>query len=82
MTLTFELVRDILGWCTLINIAFLLVWWLMLVFLHDFVFRMHTKWFPMSEENFNKIHYAGAALYKVLIFAFNLVPYLAMRIVG
>lgn len=80
--MTMELVRDTLGWCALINIGFLLFWWIMFMLARDFIFRMHSKWFKMSEESFNKIHYVGMAIYKLMIFIFNLVPYLALRIVG
>ena len=80
--MTMELIRDTLGWCALINIGMLLFWWLLFVLARDFVYRMHSKWFKLSEENFDKIHYMGMAIYKVIIFVFNLVPYLALRIVG
>ena len=80
--MTFELVRDIFGWCALINIAFLLWWGVAIMFLHDFVYRMHSKWFKMSVEEFDKIHYTGLAFYKIIVIVFALVPYLAMRIVG
>ncbi|MEX0326602.1 MAG: DUF6868 family protein [Puniceicoccaceae bacterium] len=80
--MTLELIRDALGWCTLFNIGLLLWWALFIVFAHDFVYRMHTRWFKLSVEEFDKIHYTGMAFFKVLIFAFNLVPYLALRIVG
>ena len=80
--MTMELVRDTLGWCALINIGFLFFWWIMFMLARDFIYRMHSKWFKMSEESFNKIHYVGMAIYKLMIFIFNLVPYLALRIVG
>jgi hypothetical protein len=80
--MTFEIIRDTLGWCALINIGMLLFWWLLFMFGRNFVYTMHSKWFKIPEESFDKIHYAGMAIYKLMIFVFNLVPYLAMRIVG
>jgi hypothetical protein len=80
--MTFEIVRDILGWCALIHIGFLLWWAVAILFLHDFVYRMHSRWFKMSVEEFDKIHYTGIAFYKIAVFLTCLVPYLAMRIVG
>ena len=73
--MTFEIIRDIFGWCALINIGFLIWWGIAIVFMHDFVYRMHSRWFKMPVEDFDRIHYVGLAFY-------NLVPYLAMRIVG
>ena len=80
--MTLEITRDALGWCTLINFAFLIWWGGFFFFGRGFVYRMHTKWFKLSEESFDSIHYAGMAFFKILILVFNLVPYLALRIVG
>jgi hypothetical protein len=80
--MTLEILRDVLGWCTLINIALMLWWVLVILFARDFVYRMHYKWFKLSDESFDRIHYSGMAFYKILIFVFNLVPYLALRIIG
>jgi hypothetical protein len=49
---------------------------------HDWTYRMHSKWHKISVEKFDAANYAGMAFFKVFVFAFNLVPYLALRIVG
>jgi hypothetical protein len=43
---------------------------------------MHSKWFPMPRNTFNVVIYSFLGIYKMLFFAFSLVPYLALRIVG
>jgi hypothetical protein len=58
----------------------LLIWFFFLVFAHNWVYRIHTKWFNISPEKFDEIHYAGMALFKIGILLFNLAPYLALRI--
>jgi hypothetical protein len=79
MTLT-EL-REILGWCALINMG-LLAWWLLFIMLaHDWTWRLHSRWFSLTRERFDAIHYQGMAFYKVAIFLFNVVPWLALHIV-
>jgi hypothetical protein len=80
--MTVEIVRDVLAWCAVINIGLLLWWWLFLTLAHDFVYRIHEKWFKLSEERFDTIHYSGMLFFKICIFLFNIVPYLALRIVG
>ena len=75
-----ELVREVLGWCSLINLGLLLWWFLFLAFAHDWTYRIHSKWFRLSMERFDAIHYAGMAFFKIGIIIFNLVPYLALRI--
>ena len=82
MEMTLELTRDFLGWCTLINIGIMILWALMFFGARGWIYRFHSRMFPMSEERFNSIHYGAMAYYKLTIFVFNLVPYLALRIVG
>ena len=36
----------------------------------------------ICQEQFDALHYAGMALYKVGILLLNLVPYIALRLVG
>jgi hypothetical protein len=80
--MTLEEIRAALGWCTLINWAVLLWWWMFIWLARDFVYRLHSKWFKLSEHTFDAMHYGGMGLFKVAVLMFNLVPYLALRIVG
>ncbi len=79
--MTLEIIRDMLGWCAVINYSFLLWWFLFFSLAHEWIYRLHRKWFNISVETFDAIHYAGMALFKIGIFLFNLVPYIALRIV-
>jgi len=76
-----ETLRSALLWCFVINTAMLMVWFLMLALGRDWVYRMHGKWFKVSPEKFDAIHYSGIIFFKVFIFGFYLVPYLALLIV-
>ena len=80
--MSIELVRDVLLWCTLINYGVLLLWFLFFKTTHDWMHRLHGRWFRLPVEQFDTIHYAGMAIYKIVIIFFNLVPYVALRIVG
>ena len=80
--MTLEIIRDTLAWCAVINIGLLLWWFLFIILAHDWTYRFHSKWFKLSVETFDTIHYAGIASFKIAIFLFNLVPYFALRIVG
>ena len=80
--MTLEMIRAALAWCAVINIG-LLIWWLLFFTLaHDWTYRFHSKWFKLSLEQFDSMHYAGMALFKIGIFLFNLVPYFSLRIIG
>ena len=80
--MTLELIRNAFGWCAIINMGILLWWFLFFVFAHDLLYRVHGRWFKMPLERFDTIHYGGMGLFKLGIVLFNLVPYLALRIVG
>ena len=80
--MTFETIRSVFAWCSVINIGLLLWWLVFYVLARDWMYQLHCKWFKISEERFDTIHYAGMAIFKIGIFLFNLVPYLAMRIAG
>jgi uncharacterized protein DUF6868 len=78
--MTVDLLRGALGWCAVINMGALILWFLFLAFAHDWCYRMHSKWFKIPVETFNAIHYAGIVFYKTAIFVFNIVPYFAIQI--
>jgi len=77
--MTLDQLREFLGWCTIINYAVLIYWFIMLVWAHNLVYRAHSRWFRLSEEAFDAMNYGGMGLYKLGIFVFNLVPYLVLR---
>lgn len=76
------LVSEFLLWCLVINYIILLWWFAAFVFAHGWMFRLHSRWFRLSEERFDSIHYTGMAIYKIGILLFNLVPYIALCIVA
>jgi hypothetical protein len=53
-----------------------------IVFARDWVKRLHGQWFQLSDPTFDAIHYGGMAIYKVGIFLFNLVPLIAIYLMG
>jgi hypothetical protein len=80
--MSLEMIRKVLLWCTVINYGILLIWFLFFMLAHDWIYQLHGTWFHLSVEQFDALHYAGMALYKVGILLLNLVPYIALRLVG
>ena len=74
MDISLTSVRDILIWSLVVNYVILLVWFAAIVFAHDFVYRLHTRWFAMSRETFDAIHYGGMAVYKIGTLLLNVAP--------
>ena len=68
-----------LGWCAVINYGVLVVWWLIFVFAHSWLYTLNNEWFNISEEEFDKIHYTCIGLYKLAMLLFFLIPYLVLK---
>ena len=75
-----DTMRSVLLWCGVINMGLLLWWALIFILAHDWMYRVHGRWFKLSAETFDAIHYTGMAFFKICIFVFNIVPYLALLI--
>ena len=71
-------VKEILLWCAGINYAILLIWFGAFVHAHGWMYRLHTRWFKLSVETFDAIHYGAMAVYKVGVILLNLVPLIAL----
>jgi len=70
--------KDVLLWCLGINYVVLLIWFGAFVFAHGWMYRLHTRWFKLSVETFDALHYAGMSVYKIGIILLNLVPLVAL----
>ena len=80
--MTPEAIRSVLAWCTLMNLLLLLFWFAYFRMAHDWLYGIHRRWFDIAADKFDTIHYGAMAGFKLGIILFNLVPYLALRIVA
>ncbi len=69
-------------WCTILNVALLLLSSLMCICAADWAYRMHSKLFSISKETFNVVIYSFIALYKLLVIVFILIPYVTLLIIA
>jgi hypothetical protein len=72
--------RHMLGWCAVINYLILVLWFLVFTLARDPLYRLHSKWFRLSEERFDALNYAGMSVMKIGVLLLNVAPYLALRI--
>jgi hypothetical protein len=75
-------VSDFLLWCTILNYLVLLLWFVAFSLAHDWMFKLHGRWFRLTTAQFDALHYGGMAVYKVGILLLNLVPLIALSIVA
>ena len=72
-----------LGWCTVINFGFMMLWFLAFLVAHDFVYMVHSSMFPgLTPESFDVLHYQLLGFFKLSVMLLNFVPYIALRIIG
>jgi len=77
-----DLLCDFLLWSLAVNYAILLTWFFLFAYARGFVRKIHGRWFNLSDQTFDVIHYSGMAAYKILILIFNLAPLIALWILS
>ncbi len=77
-----QTLTSFLMWCTVINGGILFFSFLLFVVAGDWAHQLHSRWFPMSRETHALVMYSWMGGFKILWIVFNVVPYVALLIVG
>jgi len=80
--MTVDILREVLGWCAVINMGLLLFSAIFVVLLRGPISRIHAKMFNLDESDLSLAYFQYLAQYKIAIIVFNIIPYFALRIVG
>ncbi len=80
--MSIETLTTLFGWCSVINITILLLTTFLLIGFKDLVSKVHGKMFGISQQSTSLIYFNYLGNYKIAIFIFSLVPYLALKIMG
>ena len=75
-------VREMLLWCSIINLGLLVLMFLVFLTAGKRICRIHGKIWGLPEERVRISIYRTMATYKMLVFFLNVVPYAALRIIG
>ena len=51
-------IREFLMWCSVINMVLMTISFLLLTLTRGWVYKIHSKWFPITEPQFNAIAYS------------------------
>jgi ABC-type polysaccharide transport system permease subunit len=78
--MTIAVLRDCLLWCAIVNYTVLFAWFLAFTCAHSWLYRLHARWFGLSENQFDVIHYSGMAAYKIAALSLNVAPFIALLI--
>lgn len=77
-----ETIRVFLGWCTALNMGMLMLSTVILAATGKAVARWHASMFDLDPAEVRKEYFQYVSRYKVLVLIFNLMPYLALRIMA
>jgi len=69
-------------WCTIITGSLSAFWTLSYIFAPDLVYRIQSRFFPISRETFTVAYYGFLGLFKIFFIIFNIVPLVALLIIG
>ena len=69
-------------WCTIINGGIFVLWGIFFILAPELVYRIQTRWFPIPRETYNLVIYSFLGLFKILYLVFNVVPFVALLIIG
>ncbi len=67
-------------WMTIINVGLLIFSAVILMLLRQTVTRMHGRLFGLTESQVAVVSYGYLGLYKIFVIVFNIVPYVALRL--
>ena len=71
---------ELFEWMALINVSLLLVTTLLVVVLRGWMTRLHGRLFQLTPAQVMQAVYAWLGHYKLFIIVFNIVPYVALRL--
>ena len=73
-----DAIKELLLYSLAFNYALLIIWFGVFSLAHDSIYRLHSRWFSLSVETFDTIHYASMALYKIGVLMLNVAPLVAL----
>lgn len=76
-----ETLRHVFIFSLVINYGILLIWFAAFTLAHDRIYRLHNRWFAVSRETFDALHYGGMSVYKIGTLLLNLAPLGALWLV-
>ena len=68
--------------CVLMGMGMLLFWFVMILAAGDLAYKFHGGMFDITRHEFDLLNYYGLAAFKLCVFLFFVIPWLAVRLTG
>ena len=76
-----EILTTFFRWCSIVNICLLIVLFVLWMVASNWIYALHSKWFPMPRQTLNVIFYCFFGFYKITVYVFNIVPWVVLEII-
>lgn len=80
--ITISQLTEILGWASIINIAYLVLSTLIIMFMKGKISAIHSKLFSIDKQELNSKYFDFLSSYKIATLVFIVAPYIALKIIG
>jgi len=78
--MTIETLTELLGWTSVINLAILCLSTLTVIAMRGTIATIHSRLFGLDAKDLGRAYFQYLAQYKIAIFAFNIAPYIALKV--
>lgn len=80
--MTMQMLQSFFMWCSIINIILLMIIFAIFTMAKEWVYKTHSRWFNISKPAFDMILYCFLGFYKLLVWVFCIIPWIALSIIG
>ena len=80
--MSLETLTEFFKWCTIINGGLYILWVAFLTLMPDLTYRLQSAFVPLPRETYNVVIYSFLGLFKIIFLVFNVVPWVALSMIG
>ncbi len=80
--MTISQLTALFGWTAVINMGYLFLSTMTLIFMKETVTAWHSKMFNMGEKELSSKYFDFVSNYKIATLVFSVVPYIALKIIA
>lgn len=80
--ITISQLTELLGWASVLNVGYLFLATMILMFMRGTVSSIHSKMFDIDEKELSSKYFDFLSSYKIATLVFVVAPYIALKIMG
>jgi hypothetical protein len=80
--MTLSDLTELLGWASVINIAYLFLATIILILMRGTISSIHSKILDIDEKELGSKYFDFLSVYKIVTLVFIVAPYIALKIMG